>query len=189
MKSLLVILAAPSGSGKTTLCGKLLQAFTNLELSISSTTRKPRGQEVHGREYYFLTPEEFQSRIDRNSFAEWAEVHGARYGTEKKNITEAWGRGHHVLLDVDVQGARSFRAAYPGQTISIFVTPPSIEELRRRLQFRGTDSPESIERRLKTAQIEMAAAPEFDFTIVNDQLESAYQKLHSIVKQHIGARF
>jgi guanylate kinase len=150
-------------------------------LSISSTTRKPRGAEKEGEHYFFITPEEFKAKVDADRFAEWAEVHGNFYGTSKDFIERAFAQGKSLLLDIDVQGADSLKAAYPAETVRIFLTPPSMEELERRLRARGTDSEESIAKRLLGAAAEMAHQDHFDHVIVNDDLEHAYFALSAIV--------
>jgi guanylate kinase len=182
----LIIISAPSGTGKTTLCARLLKAVPRLRLSISSTTRPPRGQEQHGTEYFFLTQEQFRAGIEAGEFAEWAEVFGNYYGTSKKMIEGFLALGYAVLLDIDVQGAESLRAAYPGQVLSIFISPPDMATLEKRLRSRGTDSEEQIQKRLRTAAREMAEAPRFDLTIINDDLERAYTELYLAVTRALG---
>ncbi len=181
--SRLIVVSAPSGAGKTTLCQRLLRDFPNLTLSISATTRAPRGQEVHGREYYFLQREEFEKRITASDFAEWAKVHDHYYGTLRTTVRDNLAQGRGVLLDIDVQGAASLRKAFPDRVVSIFVAPPTLEVLRQRLLARGTDDAETIEKRMKNAEEEMLAAPLFDHVIVNDQLERAYHELAEQVRK------
>ena len=184
----LIIVSAPSGAGKTTLCQRLLADFTGqLRLSISCTTRRPRGQERHGKEYFFLSDAEFNERAGRNDFAEWAHVHGNRYGTSKEFLELTLAAGKSVLLDIDVQGAESLRKAYPDQCFSIFIAPPSIEVLEQRLLARKTDSVAAIFRRLGIAVQEMARSGEFDLVVVNDDLERAYAELRGAVAREIGA--
>ncbi len=183
----LVVVSAPSGAGKTTLCARLLQEVPNLTLSISSTTRKPRGQERDGVEYHFLTPEKFESMISRGEFAEWANVHGNYYGTSKAVIEEAFARGKSVLLDIDVQGAESLRKAFGDRCITVFIAPPSMQELEKRLRGRGTEKEETIARRMKNADEEMREAVKFNATIVNDELDRAFGELRSFVEKAIGA--
>ena len=174
----LMVVAAPSGAGKSTLCTRLLADLkSRLALSISTTSREPRGQEVHGKEYFFVTPEEFRAKIDRAEFAEWALVHGNYYGTEKKTLQDFWGDHKHVLLDIDVQGADSLRTAFPSKCVTIFIAPPSLEELERRLRGRGTETEEAIRKRMANASQELAKQPDFDITLVNDQLDETYLKL------------
>jgi guanylate kinase len=181
--SKLLIISAPSGAGKTTLCHRLLRDFPELVLSISSTTRAPRGQEKHAREYHFLTREKFETEIQAGRFAEWALVHGNYYGTSKDVIEETFAQGKSVLLDIDVQGAASLRKSYPEASYLVFVSPPSIEILEQRLRGRGTDSEETIQKRLKNARDELSRSPEFDRTIINDHLEKAYKELHTLTEQ------
>lgn len=182
----LVILSAPSGGGKTTLCQRLLRDFPVLTLSISSTTRAPRGSERDGVAYHFLTREQFERQIAEGRFAEWANVHGNYYGTSKDVIDRAFTAGQSVLLDIDVQGAESLRRAFPGRQFSVFIAPPSLEVLEQRLRARGTDSEETIRRRLSNAQHEMQDIDRFDYRIVNDDLDRAYQELRDTVERALG---
>lgn len=174
----LIIVAAPSGTGKSTLCKRLLAEFDDkLKFSISSTTRAPRGSERHGKEYYFLDKTEFERKIQAGDFAEWAKVHDNYYGTDKRAIEGCFKRGQSVLLDIDVQGAKSLKEAFPDRSLLIFIEPPSFAELERRLRGRGTDDEETIQKRLKNARGEIAQKDSFDFAIVNDDLETAYAEL------------
>ena len=182
----LIVVSAPSGAGKTTLCQYLLRDFPELKLSISSTTREPRGQETHGNEYLFLTQTEFKLRIDRQEFAEWALVHGNYYGTSKTAIEQAFSEGKSLLLDIDVQGAKSIRAAYPKESALIFIQPPDMPTLESRLRARGTESEDKIQKRLSNAQTELAQAKQFDHVLTNDELSQAYAKLRSIVSHLLG---
>ena len=178
----LIVVSAPSGAGKTTLCDRLIRDFSQLRLSISSTTRAPRGQEKHGVAYFFLTKEEFQKQIREDRFAEWAEVHGNFYGTSKDFIDSMFKQGHSVLLDIDVQGAASLRHSYPDCCSTVFIAPPSLAVLEARLRARGTETEESIRKRLINAQSEMSEMPKFDCSIVNDELDHAYSRLKSWVE-------
>jgi guanylate kinase len=181
-KTRLFVLSAPSGAGKTTLCKRLLGDFKGqLILSISSTTRAPRGEEMHGREYFFLKKEDFEAKIREGGFAEWATVHDNYYGTSREFIDRAFAEGKSLLLDIDVQGAKSLREAYPNETVRIFIAPPSIQELEVRLIARGTENSRMIQKRLSVAREEMKRAPEFDRTVVNDDLERAYGELRQVV--------
>jgi guanylate kinase len=184
----LIVISAPSGAGKTTLCQKLLRDFPNVALSISSTTRDPRGTEKHGVEYFFLTPEEFQKRIQDNGFAEWASVHGNYYGTSKEMIEKAFSTNQAVLLDIDVQGAAQLRKSYPNQSLLIFISPPSLEVLETRLRARKTDSKETIQRRLKNAAQEMSEMNKFDAVIINDDLGRAYEELSRLIETRLGLK-
>jgi guanylate kinase len=175
------VISAPSGAGKTTLCRKLLEELNSLKLSISSTTRQPRGNEKDGVEYHFLTVDSFKKGISEGKFAEWALVHGNYYGTSKETIESSFKAGFSVLLDIDVQGAEQLRKSFPDRCFSIFIAPPSMEELERRLTDRKTESQEVIQKRIRNAEMEMAQSPLFDQIVVNDTLEHAYAKLKALV--------
>lgn len=181
----LIVVSAPSGAGKTTLCQRLLAEFPRLVLSISTTTRKPRGSEQHGREYFFVSREEFERQISEGKFAEWARVHDNYYGTSKSVIEKAFVTGNSVLLDIDVQGAEQLRSSYPRESVLIFVAPPSLDELERRLRSRNTDSEASIQKRMNNARAEMARKDSFDHVVVNDSLERAYSELRGIVARNL----
>lgn len=182
----LIVISAPSGAGKTTICERLLKDFSHLILSISSTTRAPRGKEQNGREYFFMSQDEFKNKISQNQFAEWAQVHGHYYGTSKEVLEKAFAQGLSVLLDIDVQGASQLRTTYPQQCFDLFITPPNLEELERRLRNRKTDSEETIQKRLKNASLEMSRRHEFRHIIINDRLDRAYQEIYSLVLAQIG---
>jgi guanylate kinase len=184
----LIVLSAPSGTGKTTLCARLLKDIPELMLSVSTTTRKPRGKEIHSREYYFVTEEEFKSSIQNNRFVEWALVHGNYYGTSKDFVELAFSQGKSLLLDIDVQGANSFKAAYPKETVSIFIEPPSMVELEKRLRTRATEDEASIQKRLKNAKEELKSLDRFDHVILNDDIEKAYFSLQGIVLHAIRGK-
>ncbi len=177
----LYVVAAPSGAGKTTLVRLLIELEAGVHLSVSFTTRPPRPGELDGRDYHFVDAAEFRAMIARQEFLEWAEVHGNFYGTSKKWITERLATGHDVLLEIDWQGAQQVRSAFPG-TIGIFILPPSMEELTRRLTGRGTDSADVIARRLAAAQAEMRHVGEFDYVIINASLEQALDDLRAVVR-------
>lgn len=181
MRGNLYVVAAPSGAGKTTLVGLLLAQESAVRLSISYTTRAPRSGEEHGRQYHFIDTATFREMIDREEFLEWAEVHGNFYGTSKTWIVEQLVSGSDVLLEIDWQGAQQVRAQFPG-AIGVFILPPSMEELTRRLTGRGTDAPDVIARRLAAAQAEMRHVGEFDYVIINDQLEQALGDLRAVVR-------
>ncbi|MBC7691735.1 MAG: guanylate kinase [Methylotenera sp.] len=183
----LIVLSAPSGAGKTTLCKRLLADFLQLELSISSTTRPVRGSEQQGKDYHFLSTEEFQKLIAADRFAEWALVHGNYYGTSKDAIERSFAQGKSVLLDIDVQGAESLRKAYPVECFSIFISPPDLQTLESRLRSRGTDSEETIQKRLKNSIDEMKEDKHFHARVVNDDFEAAYAKLKTMVDLQLGS--
>ena len=173
--------AAPSGAGKTTLVRLLLEQEAAVQLSISYTTRAPRAGEVDGREYHFVEATEFQAMIAREEFLEWAEVHGNFYGTSKKWIADQLAADRDVLLEIDWQGAQQVRKLFP-QAIGVFILPPSMDELTRRLTGRGTDSADVISRRLAAAQAEMRHVGEFDYVNINDQLARALDDLRAVVR-------
>ncbi len=176
----LFVVAAPSGAGKSSLVKALMELDAQVHPSISHTTRAPRGQEKHGREYYFVSPAEFDEMVLNNAFIEWANVHGQRYGTSKKTIEERISKGADVILEIDFQGAIQIRKIF-SNAVLIFILPPSWEELRSRLERRGEDSPEVIELRLKNAELEVAQAKEFDFVIINESFDRALFDLKAIV--------
>jgi len=176
----LFVVAAPSGAGKSSLVKALMELDSHVHPSVSHTTRPPRGQEKHGREYFFVSPPEFDAMVANNAFVEWANVHGHRYGTSKKAIEDRIAHGTDVILEIDWQGALQIRRAF-ANAVLIFILPPSWEELRSRLERRGEDSPEVIELRLKNAQEEMGQAKAFDFVIINELFERALFDLKAIV--------
>ena len=183
----LIVISAPSGAGKTTLCERLLRDFPqSLRLSISTTTRAPRGSEQNGKEYFFVTRAEFEQKISAGLFAEWALVHGNYYGTSKQTIHDAFELGMSVLLDIDVQGAQSFRQAFPEQCVDIFISPPSIKDLENRLRNRKTDDEKTILTRVKNAEEEMLRQSEFKHCVVNDELDRAYAELKQLVTPHLA---
>ena len=181
---MIYIFCAPSGSGKSTMVKHLLTRYPNLfELSVSCTTRPPRGEEVHGREYYFISVDEFQQRIRNDEFIEYEQVYeGLYYGTLKEEIKRIENAGRQVLFDVDVKGGINLKRILGDRATSIFICPPSIEELRRRLEGRGDTSPEMIEKRLAKAELEMSYKPQFDRVVVNDDLQHAFAQLDAIVE-------
>lgn len=185
----LIIFCAPSGSGKSTLVQWLMAAHPelNLAFSISCTSRAPRGTEQNGVEYFFLTPDEFRARIAANEFLEYEEVYPGRfYGTLKSQVDTQTQRGENVLFDVDVKGGCHIKEFYGSRALSIFVQPPSVDELRRRLISRGTDSAEAIEQRVGKATYELTFAPRFDHVVVNDDLEKAKAEVYQLVSQFVG---
>ena len=183
----LLIFSAPSGSGKTTIVRRLLEQFSNLEFSISATSRAPRGVEQNGVDYYFLSAEEFAEAVAADKFVEWEEVYkGTCYGTLRSEMERIWNKGNVIVFDVDVMGGIRLKEIFGEQALSIFVMPPSIEELRKRLEGRGTDAPEVIEKRIAKASFELTKAPEFDRHIVNDDLEVAVAECIEVIKNFIA---
>jgi guanylate kinase len=176
----LFVVAAPSGAGKSSLVKALMELDSQVQPSVSHTTRAPRGQEKHGREYFFVSPQEFDSMVLGNAFVEWAHVHGNRYGTSKRAIEERIATGADVVLEIDYQGALQIKRIFTNAVL-VFILPPSWDELRSRLERRGEDSPEVIETRLQNAREEMAQAREFDFVIINELFERALFDLKAIV--------
>lgn len=179
-KSFPIVLVAPSGTGKTTICKQVLKILPRLKYSISVTTRPPREGETDGKDYYFIPETTFKDWVKANKFYEWAEVYGNLYGTLKEPVLQHLREGYHVLLDLDIQGARSIKAAHP-EGIGIFISPPSISELNKRLLKRGKDSPEVIEKRLQAAARELEYFKDFNYVVVNDSLEVTIKKIKSIV--------
>jgi guanylate kinase len=176
----LYVVAAPSGAGKSSLVNALLELDSNVQPSVSHTTRAPRGQEKHGREYFFASQQEFDAMVHADAFVEWAHVHGHRYGTSKKMIEERMSQGSDVVLEIDYQGGLQIKKMY-ANAILIFILPPSWEELRSRLERRGEDAPDIIDLRMQNAALEMAQAKEFDFVIINEVFERALFDLKTIV--------
>ena len=183
----LLIFSAPSGSGKTTIVRRLLEQFSNLEFSISATSRAPRGVEQNGADYYFLSAEEFAEAVAADKFVEWEEVYkGTCYGTLRSEMERIWNKGNVIVFDVDVMGGIRLKEIFGEKALSIFVMPPSIEELRKRLEGRGTDAPEVIEKRIAKASFELTKAPQFDRQIVNDDLEVAVAECINEIKNFIA---
>ena len=189
MKGKMLIVSAPSGSGKSTIVQWLMKEHPELRLyfSISCTSRAPRGTEQHGVEYFFLTPEEFKAKIANNEFLEYEEVYENRfYGTLKQQVEHQREAGQNVVFDVDVKGGVNIKKYYGDEALSLFIQPPSVDELRRRLEGRATDTAEAIEQRLAKAEYEMTFASQFDRIIVNDDLETAKQEALQVVKAFLG---
>ncbi len=176
----LFVVAAPSGAGKSSLVKALMELDGRVQPSVSHTTRAPRGQEKHGREYFFVSEQEFDGMVLSSAFVEWAHVHGNRYGTSKKAIEDRIATGADVILEIDFQGAIQIRKAF-ANAVLIFILPPSWDELRSRLERRGEDAPDVIELRLQNAAVEMAQTSEFDFVIINELFERALFDLKAIV--------
>lgn len=183
-----LIFSAPSGAGKSTIVNHLLGIFPQLEFSVSATSRAPRGSEVDGREYYFLSPDEFARKVERGEFIEWEEVYsGSCYGTLRSELDRIWSKGHVVVFDIDVKGGLNVKKLLGDKALTIFIMPPSSEELRRRLESRGTDSAEAIEKRLAKAQEEITYAEHYDKVIVNDRLEEACKAAEEVVSRFLEA--
>ena len=184
----LVIFSAPSGAGKSTLVNYLLPQFPQLSFSISATSRAPRGQEEHGKDYYFLSSEEFKVRVAQDELLEWEEVYsGTYYGTLRTEVERIWSEGKVVVFDIDVVGALNLKKQFGDRALALFVQAPSVEILEQRIRGRGTDSEEKIQQRVAKATIEMARAPEFDKVVVNDDLNTAKAKALAILKDFLGA--
>lgn len=182
----LVIFSAPSGSGKTTIVRELLKRFPQFEFSISATSRQPRGAEQNGVDYHFMTNEEFKERVERGEFVEWEEVYtGTCYGTLKSEMERIWAKGNVIIFDVDVMGGINLKKLFGDDACSMFIMPPSVEELERRLRGRGTDSEEVIQKRIAKAEFELSKAPEFDYVVVNDILEDAVNEAETIISQFL----
>ncbi len=188
MEGKLIIFSAPSGSGKTTIVRHLLAKYNNLGFSISACTRDRRGRnEVDGKDYYFLTPEDFKKRIDNNEFVEWEEVYpGGYYGTLKSEIERLWASGKHVLFDVDVKGGLKLKEYFKERALAIFVKAPSEEAIKQRLMARGTETEDSLSKRLFKVKFEMSFQDRFDVILLNDNLETALEKAEELVENFIG---
>jgi guanylate kinase len=187
VKSFPIILSAPSGGGKTTIAHKLLERRDDLGYSVSCTTRKARPGEEHEQDYYFLSLEEFEARREAGEFAEWANVHGNLYGTLKSEIARVLGTGRHAVMDIDVQGARQLRLAFP-HAVTIFILPPSGEVLLERLRGRKTESPEQLVARLNSALEELRAVEEYEYVVINDDLEEAVLAVGAILDAEVVSR-
>ncbi|ADL01896.1 guanylate kinase [Brevundimonas subvibrioides] len=188
-RGVLLIVASPSGAGKTSLCRRLMADHGGLELSVSMTTRGIRPGEVADRDYHFVSPEEFQRGIDEDAFLEWADVHGNRYGSPRAPVDKALSEGRDVLFDIDWQGARQIADKCPGDAVRVFILPPSLEELRRRLVTRSQDADDVIERRIQNAKGEIEHCGEFDYVFVNDDFDRSYSELAHIYHAERSRRF
>lgn len=185
-----IIFSAPSGSGKSTIVNHLLTQDLGLEFSVSATSRRPRGEEQNGREYYFFSRDEFEQKIGNGEFLEWEEVYpGCFYGTLLSEIDRIWQKGRTVVFDVDVIGGINIKKKFGKDALSIFIQAPSVEELRSRLVGRATDSPEKIEQRISKAEYEMSFASQFDTILVNGQLETALSEAEKTVREFLSAPF
>jgi guanylate kinase len=187
-KGKLLVFSAPSGSGKTTIVRHLLaQEDLNLEFSISCATREPRGQEENGKDYYFISWEEFKKHIKAEEFVEWEEVYTNNYyGTLKSEVERIWAKGKNVIFDIDVSGGLRIKSKFPQETLAVFVKPPSVDELKRRLKERSTESDEKINMRIAKAHVELATAPQFDTIIKNYDLDIAKLEAYELVKNFIN---
>jgi guanylate kinase len=186
MKGKLIIFSAPSGAGKTTMVKHLLQKRFNLEFSISATSREARHSETHGKDYYFLSGEEFSAKVENDEFLEWEEVYkGTNYGTLKSEVERIRNLGKNVIFDVDVVGGLNIKKYYGDEALAVFVKPPSVEELRNRLQGRSTETEEKIQMRIAKAEHELSFAPEFDVVITNDNLKLAFEEAEKIISEFL----
>lgn len=182
MANKVLIFSAPSGSGKSTVVNHLLGLHPELEFSVSATSRPPRGQEQDGVEYYFLSVEEFRRRIEADQFVEYEQVYEGRYyGTLKSEVERIWAKGHVIIFDVDVKGGVNLKKYFGDKALSVFIQAPSVEELKRRLIARNTDTPEAIAERVAKAAEEMTYAPKFDVVLINDNLDKAYAEAEKMV--------
>ena len=187
-KGKLLVFSAPSGSGKTTIVRHLLtKEDLNLEFSISAATREPRGQEVNGKDYYFMSIEEFKKHIKADDFIEWEEVYRDNfYGTLKSEVERIWAKGKNVIFDIDVAGGLRIKSKFPEETLAVFVKPPSVDELKRRLKERSTESDDKINMRIAKAHVELATAPQFDKIIKNYDLDVAKEDAYQLVKGFVN---
>ena len=184
-----IIFSAPSGSGKSTIIGHLLKRVPGLEFSISATSRKPRQGEQDGKDYYFLTEEDFKQRVAEDKFVEWVEVYqGTCYGTLKSEIERIWDKGNTVIFDVDVLGGVSLKKIFGEKALSIFIQPPSIEVLEQRLRNRGTETEESLRKRIERAEMELQYSNQLDVVVVNDDLETAINETETIVNNFLNGK-
>lgn len=189
MEGKVIIISAPSGCGKSTIIKAIMdRGNIDMQFSVSATNRRPRPGERHGESYYFLTDDEFKAKIAEDAFVEYEEVYPGRYyGTLRSEIERTCKAGHNVILDIDVKGGVNVKRQFGDGAVSIFVQPPSVDELRRRLEGRGTDSPEVIDQRIGRAEYELSFAPQYDFVVVNDTLDKAVDDTERVIKNFINA--
>ncbi|MGA3287129.1 MAG: guanylate kinase [Bacteroidota bacterium] len=183
-KGKLIVISAPSGCGKTTIAKAILTKYPTMLFSVSATTRPIRVGEVNGRDYFFLTRQEFEDRIGTGDLVEWEEIYGNYYGTLKSEIHRALNHGYSMMFDVDVKGALSIRRNFPNESVLFFIKPPSMEVLKKRLENRKTENPETLKRRLDRVPMELEQGPQFDFQIVNDELQKAIDEVDVIVQRN-----
>lgn len=188
MTTRMILVAAPSGAGKSSLVDRAIGEIPQLEDVITYTTRSMRHHEVQGHPYHFISLEDFQNKIQQGFFVEWAKVHTNFYGTSQESLNSAWERGKVVIMDLDVQGVRTFRSKLPEGLKTIFILPPSLDELKKRIIKRDKVEPADLEVRMKNAALEMAEADQFDFKVVNDDFETSYQNFKKIIEQLLGLR-
>jgi guanylate kinase len=181
----LIVIAAPSGCGKTTIAKAILMKYPDMLFSVSATTRPMRSGEVNGKDYFFLSKAEFEERLRIGDLVEWEEIYGNYYGTLKSEIDRALQQGYVMMFDVDVKGALSIRRHFPGDSVLIFINPPSFEVLKKRLEDRNTENPETLTRRLERVPMEMEQGRQFDFQVINDDLQKAINEVDEIVRSNI----
>lgn len=182
----IIVIVAPSGAGKTTIARKLLKEFPRLRFSTSATTRDRRTGEKHGVHYFYMSDEEFDGTIENNGFLEWEKYSGNRYGTLRSEVDKLMKKGYFPLLDIEVKGALNIKKMYGDDCVSIFIRPPSIKELKKRLIKRGSETKQSLKKRLKRAEQELTYANQFDYVVINDDLETAYKQVKTIIKSFTG---
>lgn len=186
MEGKLIIVCAPSGSGKTTIVRALLPELPQLEFSVSACSRPAREGETDGKDYYFLSPDAFRQKITENAFLEWEEVYaGSYYGTLRSEVQRIWNKGKHVIFDVDVIGGLNIKRQFPDNALAIFIMPPSVDELHNRLVGRGTETPESLEKRISKAEYELGFAAQFDVQIINDKLDEAIEETRNCIEDFL----
>jgi len=184
-KGKIIVIVAPSGAGKTTIARRLLKEYSKIRFSVSATTRAPRKGEVNGKDYYFLTSDEFSKKVQEGAFLEWEEYSGNKYGTLRSEVDKLVESGYFPLLDIEVKGALNVEKLYNDDAISIFIQPPSMEELKERLNNRGSENKQTLQKRLKRAEMEMRYADNFDYSVVNDDLDTAYAEVKAIIEPFI----